>query len=153
MTPMRVTDPYDWGALLRLIRAEFASMEGRINPPSSTRQLTEADLASKARGGEVWVLGTPPRACVVLTVQSDVLYIGKLAVDRAFRGQGLARVLINVALKAAQKRELPYLELETRVELVENQAIFRAMGFTEARRSAHPGFDLPTSITFRRPVD
>lgn len=153
MTPVRVTDPYDWGALLRLIRAEFAPMEGRINPPSSMQQLTEADLASKARVGEVWVLGTPPRACVVLTVQGDALYIGKLAVDRAFRGQGLARVLINVALKVAQKRKLPYLELETRVELVENQAIFRTMGFTEARRSAHPGFDHPTSITFRRPVN
>jgi hypothetical protein len=40
-----------------------------------------------------------------------------------------------------------------RVELTETHATFRALGFTETGRTAHPGFDRPTSITFRRPVD
>jgi hypothetical protein len=42
------------------------------------------------------------------------------------------------------------LELQTRVELEENHAAFRAMGFAEAGRTAHPGYDRPTSITFRK---
>jgi hypothetical protein len=35
---------------------------------------------------------------------------------------------------------------------VENHATFRALGFAEAGRTAHEGFDRPTSITFARPV-
>ncbi len=152
MTPLRALDPFDWPAVLGLIRAEFAYMEGRIDPPSSMHRLTEADLAAKARIGEIWVMGPPIRACVVLTPQADSLYIGKLAVDSAHRGRGLARALIGQAERSARARGLAALELETRVELVENQAAFVRMGFYEIARRAHAGFDRPTSVTYRRAV-
>ena len=44
----------------------------------------------------------------------------------------------------------PALELQTRIELTGNHAAFRRMGFVETARTAHPGFDRPTSITFRK---
>lgn len=152
MTPHRALPPYDWAALLSLIRAEFAYMEQRIDPPSSMHCLTEADIAAKSTSGEVWVIGTPPIACVFLTPQSGSLYIGKLAVAASHRGQGLARRLIAQAEASAGSLGLPALMLETRVELIENQATFRALGFTETARKAHPGYDRPTSITFRKGI-
>ena len=69
-----------------------------------------------------------------------------------FRGQGLARRLIDVAEARAREMGLPALELQSRVELVENQEAFQAMGFQEVGRTAHPGYDRPTSITYRRAV-
>ena len=42
---------------------------------------------------------------------------------------------------------LPVLELQTRVELTENHAAFRALGFAQTGATAHPGFDRPTSLT------
>jgi hypothetical protein len=42
--------------------------------------------------------------------------------------------------------------LETRVELTQNHAIFRRLGFVETTRKAHPGFDRPTSVTFQKRV-
>lgn len=45
-----------------------------------------------------------------------------------------------------------YLELETRIELLENHATFAALGFVRVTESAHPGFSRPTSITMRKPV-
>lgn len=152
MTPYRARAPFDWTALLHLIRAEFAYMEPRINPPSSMHRLTEADIAAKAETGEVWVIGTPPVACVFLTYQQESLYIGKLAVAADQRGKGLARALIDVAEVRARDLGLGWLELETRVELVENHAAFARMGFHEVGRKAHAGFDRPTSITFRKAV-
>lgn len=152
MTPYRARVPFDWTALLHLIRAEFAYMEPRINPPSSMHRLTEADIAAKAETGEVWVIGTPPVACVFLTYQQESLYIGKLAVAADQRGKGLARALIDVAEVRARDLGLGWLELETRVELVENHAAFARMGFHEVGRKAHAGFDRPTSITFRKAV-
>ncbi|MES2666699.1 MAG: GNAT family N-acetyltransferase [Pseudomonadota bacterium] len=150
--PHRAVAPYDWAAVLALIRAEFAFMAGRIDPPSSMLTLTEAALAAQAATGEVWVTGTPPIACMVLTPRPHGLYLGKLAVAGARRGQGLARALIAVAEARAQAMGLPLLELQTRVELTANHATFRRLGFTETARTAHPGFDRPTTITFQRPV-
>jgi predicted GNAT superfamily acetyltransferase len=88
----------------------------------------------------------------VLTPTDESLYLGKLAVRNSERGSGLARVLINHAEHCAQQLGLPILELQTRIELTENQRTFASMGFVEHERTAHGGFSRPTSITFRKPV-
>lgn len=152
MTPHRATDPHDWPALLALIRRAFAPMEGVIDPPSSLHRLTPEGIAEQASSGEVWVIGTPPCACVFLTVTPGALHVGKLAVDPPHQGRGLGRVLLTLAESRARALGLPALELQTRVELTANQATFRHLGFVQTAATAHPGYDRPTSLTFRRPV-
>ena len=136
--------------VLALIRTAFAGMDGRIDPPSSMHRLTQDDLA--APGVEVWAVGAPPVACVVLTPQADTLYLGKLAVAGPARGRGFARILTDHATDRARALGLPGVTLQVRVELTENQATFTRLGFVEVGRTAHPGYDRPTSITYRRPV-
>jgi ribosomal protein S18 acetylase RimI-like enzyme len=155
MTPRRATDPALWPPMLALLWQAFAFMEGRIDPPSSLRDLSPEVLSAQARAGEIWIIDGADggiAACIVLTPKPEALYLGKLAVAAAYRGQGLARRLIDLAATRAREMGLPVLELQTRVELVENQAAFRAMGFVEVGRTAHPGYDRPTSITYRRAV-
>ena len=148
MTPFRATDPYDWPALLALIHRAFAGMDGRIDPTSSLNRLTANDLAAS----EVWVIGTPAQACMVLTPKPGRLYLGKLAVEPGLQGQGHGRALVRAAEQRALALGLTVVEMETRVELVENHAIFGKLGFLEVGRKAHPGFDRPTSITFAKSV-
>ena len=146
-------DPSDTAMLeaaLDLTRRSFASMDGVIDPPSSIHRLTVEDLVSGP--GEVWVIGTPPIATVTLTPRTDVLYLGKLAVDESARGQGLARRLVDWAEQRTVQLGLPAIELQTRIELVDNQRTFVALGFSEIARTAHAGYDRTTSITYRRPV-
>jgi GNAT superfamily N-acetyltransferase len=150
MTPHRAVAPFDWAALRALIARAFAGMEGRIDPPSSLHRLTAADLARQAQAGEVWVIGSPPLACMVLTPKPDALYLGKLAVEPARQGKGFGRTLVAVAEERARDLGFSVLELETRVELLENQRFFTSLGFQEVARKAHPGFDRPTSITYRK---
>jgi ribosomal protein S18 acetylase RimI-like enzyme len=142
----------DWPAILALLRLAFAGMEGRIDPPSSLQHLTVEGIADQARTGEVWLIGRPALACMFLTPRPGALYLGKLAVAPAARRQGHARALVKVACTRARERGVPVVEAQVRVELVENQAMFRALGFAEAGRTAHPGFDRATSITYRRAV-
>ena len=149
MTPYQCLEPFDWPALLALIRAEFAYMEGRIDPPSSMLALTPQAIAAQAAAAEVWAIGTPPVACVFLTPKPGALYIGKLAVAATHRRQGHAHALIALAETRARALGLPALDLQTRVELVENQRAFAALGFTETARTAHPGYSRPTSISYR----
>jgi len=148
MTPFQPKDPYDWHGLLGLIKRAFAGMEGRIDPPSSFHRLTEQDLASFR--GEVWVIGTPPIACVLLTLKPDALYLGKLSVDPNHQGKGHARALIALAADRARGLGLPALELQSRVELVENHAMFFAMGFQQTGTTTHDGFDRATSLVFTK---
>lgn len=152
MTPYRATDAILWPALLGLLGSEFAYMEGRIDPPSSLRDLTPEALTDQSEKGEIWVIGSPPVACMFLTPRAGVLYLGKLAVAASHRRLGLARQLVALAEDRARALQVPALELQTRIELAENHATFRALGFAEVARTAHPGYDRPTSITFRRPV-
>ncbi len=141
----------DFGPVLALIRDAFAYMDGIIDPPSSMHRLTVGDLARAAAEGEVWVItdDTVPVATMTLTFSPHRVYLGKLAVADHLRGRGLARGLVRVARQRALDKGLPVVELQTRVELTGNHRAFQAMGFAEAGRSAHEGFDRPTSILFR----
>jgi N-acetylglutamate synthase-like GNAT family acetyltransferase len=151
--PIRVgPDSRQAEAILDLIRRCFASMEGRIDPPSSMHRLTAEGIAQHCRDGEVWIIGTPPVACVFLTPKADCLYLGKLAVDAAWRGQGLAARLVDQAMASARAHGLKSVELQVRVELVENHRAFAKLGFVKTAETAHPGYDRPTSITMQRAV-
>ncbi len=133
---------------LMLIRAAFGYMDGQIDPPSSLHALSEANLATAPC--ELWVIGHPVIACVILTPKPPGLSIGKLSVAASHRRQGLAKALIDHAGTRARALHLTHLELQTRIELVANQAAFTAMGFVETARTAHKGYTRPTSITYQR---
>lgn len=150
--PRQAGEDEDWAAVLRLIRDSFAYMEPRIDPPSSMHRLTEAGLAEAARQGEVWLIGQPVQACMVLTYHPDALHIGKVAVAAEARRQGLARLLIGQAEDRARALGLARLELQTRVELSELHATYRALGFRQTGTDSHPGYDRPTSLIFTRLV-
>ena len=152
MTPHQALPPYDWPAIMSLIQKAFAGMEGRIDPPSSMHALTPEAIAQHATTGEIWAIGPPHVACVFLTRQPASLYLHKLAVDPAHHRKGHARSLIATAATRARDLGLPALTLSTRVELAENHAAFRAMGFIESGRSAHDGFNRPTTILFTLPL-
>ena len=136
--------------VLALIQSVFAEHDGRVDPPSSMHRITLADLETAAQVSEVWVAGTPPIACVILSVKGYALYLSKLAVKPSSRGTGLARRLVMLAEARAHALGLHALELQTRTEWTENHATFRKLGFEKIAETAHPGFDRPTSITMRK---
>ncbi|MCW1931379.1 GNAT family N-acetyltransferase [Pararhodobacter zhoushanensis] len=142
----------DMRAVHALLTKAFAYMDGVIDPPSSLNRMTVDDLARDAALNELWVIEPGPAACVILTPKADTLYLGKLAVAEGHRGTGLSRVMVALAMERARALGLPSVTLQTRVELVGNQAAFQAMGFAETDRTAHAGHDRPTSITYQRPV-
>ncbi|MGR3723363.1 GNAT family N-acetyltransferase [Abyssibius alkaniclasticus] len=152
MTPRRVAAPYDWAALHRLIADSFAYMDGRIDPPSSIASLTPAAIAAHAAVHDVWVIeaGGTPVACLLGQVKGDRYYLGKIAADAAHRNLGLARRLMEAS--ATNATGCAALQLQTRVELVENQRAFARLGFVIVAESSHSGYARPTSVTMERPI-
>lgn len=147
-------DFQDWSALHTLLVECFAYMDGRIDPPSSLTRMPPDVLAAKARE-ETLVIAIANGiliGCSYLSEREHAFYIGKLAVAPPFRRRGVLRALIEEADKLARQKSKPFLELQTRVELVENHRTFEALGFVKVGETAHPGFGRATSITMRKPV-
>lgn len=154
VTVVRAHAWQDWDALLALIHRAFAFMEGRIDPPSSLHCMDAAALAAKAQA-EICLLahdGYRITGCVFCEPREDQLYVGKLAVDPEHQGKGIGRALMDRAEAEARRLGLAGLELQTRIELVENHRHFATAGFRKSGETAHPGFDRPTSITMRKPL-
>jgi len=62
----------------------------------------------------------------------------------------LLRALLAASEALARSMSLSRLELQVRLELVENQKIFGKCGFIETARNAHPGYDRVTEITMQK---
>jgi predicted N-acetyltransferase YhbS len=143
-----------WEELLAVIRASFACMDGVIDPPSSAQRLTPETLRTKA-ADEVGFVAAADReiiGCAFLAEKEDHFYLGKLAVLPTWQGQGVGRRLMNAAEEHARRAGKPIIELQTRVELTANHRTFAALGFVETARTAHAGYDRPTSVTMRKRV-
>ena len=141
-----------WEELLTIIRKSFAHMDGVIDPPSSVHRLTSETLQTKARSeiGFLAHAGDAIIGCAFIAEKADHFYLGKLAVLPAYQGHGVGRRLLGAAEKHATGAGKPLLELQTRVELTGNHRAFHALGFVETGRTAHQGYDRPTSVTMRK---
>jgi ribosomal protein S18 acetylase RimI-like enzyme len=141
-----------WEALLALIRTAFAPMDGVIDPPSSVHRLTAETLRAKAQSeiGFLARAGDTIVGSAFIAEKTDHFYLGKLAVLPACQGCGVGRRLLEAAERHAVQAGKPLIELQTRVELIANQRVFRALGFVETGRTAHQGFDRPTSVTMQK---
>ena len=141
-----------WDALLALILRSFAYMHPRIDPPSSALKLTPDTLAEKASREVVFVATVDGvlAGCAFLAEREDHFYLGKVAVDPALQGKGIGGALLDAAEAHALATGKTVIELQTRVELTENHAFYNHLGFVETQRTPHPGFDRPTSVTFRK---
>ncbi|WP_224548718.1 GNAT family N-acetyltransferase [Mesorhizobium sp. CA16] len=141
-----------WDDLLALIRRAFAYMDGVIDPPSSAHLLTSEALAAKAKRETGFLAVENGRivGCVFALERSRDFYVGKLAVEPRLQGQGVGTRLMRAVEDLARKRGMDAIELQTRIELTANHAAFTQLGFRETERTAHAGYDRPTSITMRK---
>lgn len=143
-----------WEGLLALLRSTYAYMESRIDPPSSLLRMDARQLEAKARD-EVLILALDAErivGCAFAALREECVYVGKVGVDASARRRGIARRIMQAAEALARDHGRPFLELETRVELIENHQTFGALGFVKVGEAAHAGFDRPTSIRMRKPV-
>ncbi|TKB14716.1 MAG: GNAT family N-acetyltransferase [Mesorhizobium sp.] len=142
----------EWDELLALIRRAFAYMDGVIDPPSSAHRLTPESLRRKA-GQETGFLAVENGrivGCIFALEREKDFYVGKLAVEPGLQGRGIGGRLMQAVEDLARRRGKQTIELQTRIELTENHAAFARLGFRETGRTAHEGYDWPTSITMRK---
>ena len=143
-----------WIKLLELLHAAFAYQNDRIDPPSSLHKLDAESLAQKA-GEENLFLAVEDGellGCAFARVNPSCVYVGKVAVWPARQGQGIGRLLMHAVEGFARGTGKPAMELDTRVELVENHKTFAAFGFVKTADRSHAGYTRTTFITMQKPL-
>ena len=143
-----------WTKLLELLHAAFAYQNDRIDPPSSLHKLDAESLAQKA-GEENLFLAVEDGellGCAFAKVNPSCVHVGKVAVWPGRQGQGIGRLLMHAVEGFARGTGKPAMELDTRVELVENHKTFAAFGFVKTADRSHAGYTRTTFITMQKPL-
>ncbi|MGD9934438.1 MAG: GNAT family N-acetyltransferase [Dehalococcoidia bacterium] len=145
-------DPADLPRVLEVLRLAFAAHAGRVDPPSGVEHETVASLQARLENEALVVARTEGgiAGCIWCRPQPNRhLYIGRLAVDPAFAGRGIGGLLLDASIQRARALSSPAVDLNVRVELTENIAMFERRGFVIAGAESHPGFDRPTNYHMR----
>lgn len=146
----------DAAAIAAVIAASFEEYRGKLVPESGAFRETADGIAAELTRGAGAIVAERNGVmlgCVLVEEKEDDLYFGRLSVLPSARGRGLAIRLIDAVEAEARRRGLSGVRLGVRVVLTGNQRLFQALGYRETSREAHPGFDHPTSINMRKPLD
>jgi predicted N-acetyltransferase YhbS len=156
---IRPAAPAEAELLLAVMRRAFAEYRGVLRPESSVFVETEALIAEKLAGGGGFlaVENDRPVGCIIAELKDDrgypMGYLGRLAVDPALRRRGLARRLIQAGEDFVRERDLSLVEIQVRIVLTGNIALFRSLGYRETARESHPGYPEPTTLVMQKSLE
>ena len=141
--PLTITDGE---AAATVIRTAFAVQRRVTDPPSSALRETAEAVAGKIAAGGGFAAVSDGRLVAVALWQpdGDALMVGRVCALPEARGQGLVRRLLSACESFALALGVERLRLRVRLELPENEALFRRLGFARVGVETHAGFDRPT---------
>jgi predicted N-acetyltransferase YhbS len=140
------------GLVLAVMHRAFGQYRGRLRPESSVFTESAPAIAEKLAGGGGFLAehGGQAIGCVIAEDLADRAYLGRLSVDPAWRGRGLGRRLALAAEDFARLRDRRLIELNVRIALAGNIALFESLGYRETARRAHPGYPQPTYLVMEK---
>ena len=143
---LTLAQPGDAAALRAVVAAAFAQYEGLLDPPSGALAESDASLAEKIRGGGAWQCRRDDTivGCAFVAARDDHLYLGRLAVVPAWRGRGIADLLLARVERQARELGLPSVQMGVRLALPRLLAWYAARGYSLLEERAHPGYTTPT---------
>jgi ribosomal protein S18 acetylase RimI-like enzyme len=144
---LRVAILDDSVLLLDTIVQAFEMYRNKFDPPSGVFTETVATIRAKLEigGGYIATINNVIVGCVLYEPQADHIYLGRLAVLPAYRGNGVARVLVEAVENRARELSLPAVQLGVRIALTGNQEMFTRLGYQVLYEGRHPGYN---EITF-----
>ena len=152
---IRPATPAEAERLLDVMRRAFAEYRGVLTPESSVFVETASVIAEKfaAGGGFLAVENERPIGCIIAEAKGEHGYLGRLAVEPAARRRGLARRLMLTGEDFIRDRGLKSVEVQVRIVLAGNIALFQSLGYRETVRLCHPGYVQPTCLVMEKSLE
>ncbi|MEM7423343.1 MAG: GNAT family N-acetyltransferase [Pseudomonadota bacterium] len=129
----------DLGAIESIVADAYAPLAARMQKPPAP--LLD-DYARKIADGVVSVAvfdGTVSGFVILIDREQDAL-LENVAVAPWAQGRGIGRRLIGFAEAEARRKGVAAVRLYTHVTMVENQALYRRLGYTEVTRGQDEGY-------------
>ena len=123
----------------RLTQQAFDEYRGRLKPPSSAHDETQAMVATALEQGGALLAFIDGAAvgAARFVPEDDHLYIGRVAVLPEWRGKGIAMALMLALEQQARRLGLGAIELGVRESLPSNVRLYGKLGYTVIRREPH----------------
>ncbi|RKH41421.1 GNAT family N-acetyltransferase [Corallococcus sicarius] len=149
---IREAVPGDAARLSQVLRDAFEEYRGRLDPPSSAHDKTEAVVTRELQDGGAFVAEADGvlRGCVFFHPKADHVYLDRLAVLPTFRGQGLSLRLMEAV--EARARELGHarVRLSVRLALESHHAWYARQGYGFHSHGTHAGYTKPTFLVLEK---
>ena len=133
---LRRAVPSDLARIETVVAAAFEPHLTRMAFPPA--QLLRDDSAA-IEAGQIWVLGDPIIAAIVLIETDDTLLVENLAVHPDEQGRGLGRLLMEHAEAMAAERQLRRLALDRNEINLELRDFYVHLGYVEMDRRSEFG--------------
>jgi GNAT superfamily N-acetyltransferase len=134
---IRLATPADMPAIKAVIDAAYTRYLSKMDKPPAPML---RDYGPSVADGTTWVTGTPIMAVLTLYPRDDHLLVESIAVHPDAQGRGFGRDLMRFAEQEAARRGLSKMALVTHEVMIENQAIYAHLGYTEVDRRAEDGY-------------
>jgi ribosomal protein S18 acetylase RimI-like enzyme len=146
---IRPAEPADQPAIERVVHDAYIGYVARIGKQPGPML---DDYGTLIAAGEAWVLedAGPIVGVLILLAAPDHLLLDNIAVAPARQGSGVGRRLLDFAEAEARRRGLREIRLYTHELMVENQALYRRIGYVETHRAEQAGF---RRVFMRKPLD
>lgn len=122
-----VQEPTDCPEVRACLEAYHAELKERFG--------FELSEASQVRGEQILLLarldGTAVGCCTLVVESAGLGEIKRFFIDKAARGLGLGRRLLNAAEALARSRGISRLQLDTQASLTEARALYASHGYVE----------------------
>lgn len=127
-------------AVRDVVHAAYAHYVARIGRPPGPML---DDYAQRIAASQVWVLEDASRIAGILVLEerADSFLLDNIAVRPDCQGSGYGRTLMAFAEAEARRRGWRAIVLYTHSLMIENQALYRRLGYVETGRVTEKGFD------------
>jgi len=124
----------------RIMRDAYAEYDGVLTPPSGAVSETVEDVrAAMAKGGAVLAWdGAEAVGSARYEWHPDYLYVGRVAVIPAYRGQGIGSALMRRIEELARDQGCGEIRLGVRMALPGNLAFYQSLGYEVVKIEPHP---------------
>ncbi|MEZ5305928.1 MAG: GNAT family N-acetyltransferase [Pyrinomonadaceae bacterium] len=138
----------DLAEILSVIKTAFAEQRGLVDPPSSAEHKTIEILRSELQGSDALVVVEEGRliANICYRFEGDRCYFDRLAVMPDCRRRGIGKLLIEEVESRASAKGIRKMSLSVRIELENQQALYRSLGYEIESYESHEGYDRPTYV-------
>lgn len=123
-----------------IMQAAFEEYRGQLAVASSALDESVADVAEvMARGGAVLaLLGDEPVGSARFVVETDEVYVGRVAVLPRYRRQGIASAIMRFIEAHLSELGRTSIRLAVRDSLPSNVGLYRGLGYEVISVQAHP---------------